>query len=126
MPGTRFKQESGFTLVELMVTLATLALLFGLVTLTLSGVGADAQAEVCTTEYHVVQSAINIYLAENPGIDLTPGTNTTISNGDGEFADYLRGTTEGLYSWTADGELSAGTCPAPDPAPPWPCGVPGP
>mgnify|MGYP006280914779 FL=1 len=126
MPGTRFKQESGFTLVELVVTLATLALLFGLVTLTLSGVGVEAQADVCTTEYHVVQSAMTIYLAENPGETLEPGTNTTISSGNGQFADLLRGTTEGLYSWTADGELTAGTCPAPDPTPPWGCGVPGP
>ncbi len=126
MPLTLFKQENGFTLVELLVTLAVLALLFGIVTLTLNGLGADAQTDACSAEYYIVQSAIKIYQAENPGEELTPGTDTTISNGDSEFADYLRGTTEGLYSWTADGVLTAGTCPAPDPAPPWPCGIPGP
>lgn len=119
------KQESGFTLVELLVTIAILSLLFGIVSLTLSGVGGNAQSEACTAEYHVVQSAIEIYMTENPDTELTPGTNTTISHGDGQFAEHLRGTTEGLYSWTADGVLTAGTCPAPDPTPPWGCGVPG-
>ena len=118
------KQEGGFTLVELLVTIAILALLFGIATLTLSGVGANAQTEVCAAEYHVVQSAIDIYMAENPGIALSAGTDTTISNGDGEFADFLRGTTVGLYSWTDMEFLTAGTCPAP--VSPQPCGIPGP
>lgn len=121
-----FKQEAGFSLVELLVTLATLALLFGIVTLSLSGAGEDAQADVCSAEYHVVQSAIDMYLADNPGAALDPGTNTTISSGDGQFADLLRGTTEGLYSWNENGVLTPGTCPAPDPTPPWNCGIPGP
>jgi len=121
-----FKQECGFTLIELLVTIATLALLFGIISLALNGVGSDAQTDVCTAEYHIVQSAIEFYMTENPGVELTPGTNTTISNGDGQFADLLRGTTEGLYSWTADGVLTAGTCPAPEPTVPGPCGIPGP
>ncbi|MCD4801774.1 MAG: prepilin-type N-terminal cleavage/methylation domain-containing protein [Anaerolineales bacterium] len=120
-----FKQEVGFTLVELLVTIAILSLLFGIITLALSDVGANAQSEVCTSEYHVVQSAIDIYMAENPGITLSAGTNTTISNGDGQFADFLRGTTVGLYSWTTAGVLTAGTCPAPVSTPPGPCGIPG-
>ena len=109
------KQENGFTLVELLVTLAVLALLFGIVTLTLTGLGAEAQTDACSAEYHVVQSAIEIYQAENPDATLIPGANTTISSGDGQFADYLRGTTEGLYSWTEEGILTAGSCPAPEP-----------
>jgi len=124
---TRFiKQEGGFTLIELLVTIAILALLFGIVTMTLSGVGANAQTSVCAAEYHVVKSAIEIYIADNPGVLLTPGTNITISNEDSEFADYLRGTTVGLYSWTEDGVLTAGTCPAPVSTQPWICGNPGP
>lgn len=121
-----FKQEAGFTLIELLVTIAILAALFGIVTMALGGVGANSQSDACAAEYRVVKSAINIYMAENPGVALTSGTNTTISNGDGQFADYLRGTTAGLYSWTSDGILTAGTCPAPVSTPPGGCGVPSP
>jgi prepilin-type N-terminal cleavage/methylation domain-containing protein len=108
-----FYKEDGFTLVELLVTIAILAILFGITTLTLSGVGASAQADVCLAEVSIVQSAIDIYMATNPGVSLTADSDTTISNGDGEFADFLRGTTEGLYSWTSAGDLTPGTCPAP-------------
>ena len=41
-----FTKEDGFTLVELLVTIAILAVLFGITTLTLSGVGANAQSTV--------------------------------------------------------------------------------
>ncbi len=120
-----FNQEGGFTLVELLVTVAILAALFGIATMALGGVGASAQSDICTAEYHVVQSAIDYYMAENPGAALTPGTNTTISSTDGEFADFLRNTTLGLYSWTSAGVLTAGSCPAPV-STPGPCGVPSP
>ncbi len=113
-------------MVELLVTIAILALLFGITSLTLGGVGANAQTSACAAEFQSVQSAIDIYMAENPAVVLTAGTNTTISNGDGQFADYLRGTTVGLYSWTTTGVLTAGTCPAPAPTQPWGCGTTGP
>ena len=122
-----FKQEGGFTLVEILVTIALLAMLFGIATLALGGVGANAQTDVCAAEYHVVQSAIDIYMAGNLDVALSADTDTTISNGDGQFADLLRGTTVGLYSWTDTGVLTAGTCPAPvSPGSPQPCGIPGP
>jgi len=116
------EQEDGFTLIELLVTIAILAALFGIVTMALGGVGSSAQSDACNAEYRVVKSAINIYMAENPGVPLIEGTNTTISNTDGQFAVHLRGTTAGLYSWTSAGVLTAGTCPAPVPTQPWGCG----
>jgi len=109
-----FYKEDGFTLVELLVTIAILAVLFGITTLTLGGVGANAQTTVCAAEVAVVQSAIDIYLAADGAITLS-STPATISPSDGEFAKYLRSETLGLYSWTAAGVLTAGTCPAPAP-----------
>jgi prepilin-type N-terminal cleavage/methylation domain-containing protein len=120
-----FNQEDGFTLVELLVTIAILTMLFGIISMTLSGVADDAQTKACSAEYHVVKSAIEIYMSENPGVGLSEGADTTISNGDGQFADYLRGSTTGLYSWTTDGVLTAGTCPAPESTGSWGCGTTG-
>ena len=61
-----FKSEGGFTLVELLVTIAILGVLFGIVTLTLSGVGANAEDSVKIAECAVVQSAADIWLAVTP------------------------------------------------------------
>jgi prepilin-type N-terminal cleavage/methylation domain-containing protein len=109
-----FSSEGGFTLVELLVTIAILAILFGIVTLTLSGVGDDAQTSVCDAEYQVVQSAIDIFQAAHPGVPTSEGTDSVISGtvAATDFTDYLRGDTVGEYTWTTAGVLTAGDCPA--------------
>lgn len=99
-----FSSEGGFTLVELLVTIAILAVLFGIVTLTLSGVGSDAQTTVCAAEVAVVQSAMDIYMAADASNTIAAnGTAATISEAATGFQQYLRGTTEGTYTWDADG-----------------------
>ena len=107
------RAEGGFTLVELLVTIAILAVLFGVVTLSLTGVGSDAQTTVCDAEVAVVQSAMDIYLAEDSSNTIgAQSTASTISEGSSGFQQYLRGTTVGTYTWDAGGDnLSQGTCP---------------
>jgi len=107
-----FKAEGGFTLVELLVTIAILAVLFGITTLTLSGIGSDAQDTVCEAEYHVVQSAIDIYMAANPDATLAAGSDTTVGPLTAGFGQYLRSDSVGEYTWTTAGALTAGDCPA--------------
>jgi prepilin-type N-terminal cleavage/methylation domain-containing protein len=110
-----FKAEGGFTLVELLVTIAILAVLFGIVTLTLTGVGSGAEATVCDAEFGVVQSAIDIYMAEDTSNSITAQAAAgTITGGSGEFTDYLQGETLGTYTWDADGaNLVQDACPGP-------------
>jgi len=113
--------EGGFTLVELLVTIAILAVLFGVVTLSLSGVGSDAEDTTKVAECGVVQSAADIYLAEEPSNAITPrgsGSAAVINSGDVEFDVYLRDLpTSYTYWWTSDGDVNCPDVPTPTPVP---------
>jgi len=109
-----FKAEGGFTLVELLVTIAILGVLFGIVTLTLGGVGANAEKTVRIAECGVVQSAIDIYMAENNVSTITGRVALNVDeiesgDVDAQFRGYLRDLpTQFTYWWTTAGLL---TCP---------------
>lgn len=107
-------EERGFTLVELLVTISILAVLFGIVTLTLGGVGADAEDTVEAAEIEVVQSAIDIYMADQNVSTIAEQTSAINISGttDGAFAQYLRSMpTRCTYTWDTEGNVSLGACP---------------
>ena len=109
-----FKAEGGFTLVELLVTIAILGVLFGIVTLTLSGVGSDAEDTVKVAECGVVKSAADIWLAVDTGNIIVARTDAAIIKfDDAKFANaYLRDLpTEYKYSWTAAGDVKCADVP---------------
>ncbi|MBS3753795.1 MAG: prepilin-type N-terminal cleavage/methylation domain-containing protein [Anaerolineales bacterium] len=116
------KEEGGFTLVELLVTIAILAVLFGVVTLSLTGVGSDAEETVNDAELGVVQSAVDIYFAENniSSLDASDVPTAECLQGNYSFETYLRftdGNSKCQYTVTTGGDVSqeadctSSTCP---------------
>ena len=106
------KGQRGFTLVELLVTIAILGTLFGIVTLALNGLTASTTANVKAAEFDQVQTSVDIYLA-----DLYPGTTVipvrvaaaviASANTDAPFKTFLRSLpTLYTYSWDTDGNVT--------------------
>ncbi|NQS92244.1 MAG: prepilin-type N-terminal cleavage/methylation domain-containing protein [Chloroflexi bacterium] len=107
-----FHKEDGFTLVELLVTIAILAVLFGITTLTLSGIGTNASSTVNAAEKAVVNSAMDIYLAVAAGNSfIANGTSAVITAGGTSFGQYLRTDTKCSYTWAANGPVLVQVCP---------------
>ena len=103
------RDQGGFTLIELLVTISILAVLFGIVSLSLRNVGTSATTNVKAAEKTIVESAIDIYFADVPTNTITArdvGACAIITGGGSEFAEYLRRDTEYSYYWTADGVVT--------------------
>jgi prepilin-type N-terminal cleavage/methylation domain-containing protein len=108
------RNEGGFTLVELLVTIAILALLFGIAALGLGGLTVNSDTQLRAAELAVVQSAVDIHMAVNAGtggVATIPARTTaaTISSTDTDapFKTYLRQLpTSYTYTWTTDGLVS--------------------
>lgn len=109
------KKEAGFTLVELLVAIGILAVLFGIVSLSLSGVGSDAENTVNDAELGVVQSAVDIYIADETVASIPDRTSPAVINSgdsDAPFNVYLRSMpTKCQYTWTAEGIVTQDSCP---------------
>ena len=103
------KTQGGFTLIELLVVIAILAVLFGVTALALNGVGANAGTVTASAEKDIVQTAIDVYMAQNAGVLLpAPATGQVGPNTIPGFGTYLRRSSKYLYTWTATGGLTQG------------------
>ncbi len=106
------KGQQGFTLVELLVTIAILGTLFGIVTLALNGLTANTTANIARAELDQVQTAADIWLADNyPDttvvVERLVGAVAVIDTGDVLFEMYLRSLpTQYTYWWDTDGNVT--------------------
>ncbi len=106
------KGDRGFTLVELLVTIAILGTLFGIVTLALNGLSANATTNIKAAELDQVQTAVDIYLAANyPTVTTVTArasaATIAAADTDAPFTSYLRQLpTQFTYTWDTDGNVT--------------------
>ena len=105
------QSESGFTLVELLVTITIMGVLFGIVTLALNGLTTSATANTKAAELSQVQTAADIHLAAGYPSAVIAGraVAATIASADTdcEFLSYFRSLpTVYTYSWDTDGNIT--------------------
>lgn len=108
------KSERGFTLVELLVTIAIMGVLFGIVSLALNGLTVSTTANTKAAELDQVQTAVDIYLAANyPTITVIPvrvvGSAAVVASADADapFRIYLRSLpTIYTYYWDVNGNVT--------------------
>ncbi len=98
------KNQRGFTLIELLVVIAILAVLFGVTALALSNVGQGAEQAAMNGEKDVVQTAIDVYIAQ--GHSLSAQTTWTQVGPASPFGTYLRRTSKYYYQWNSNGLIT--------------------
>jgi len=95
--------QRGFTLIELLVVIAILAVLFGITALALNNVGNNAEQVTACAERDVVQTAIDVYVAQGNSVSAGSGQ---VSPGSPPVGPYLRRTTRYYYTWDNNGLVS--------------------
>ena len=124
----RIRSERGFTLVELLVVLAVLAILIAIVVPNLAGITGCARRSAAETELDTVQSALDSMMSRNEAVAVyaqatankitldTTLVMTKIIGYDPESKTdtygtvtptwLLRNTTHGKYTWDSTGKVA--------------------
>ncbi|MEW6233434.1 MAG: type II secretion system protein [Chloroflexota bacterium] len=103
------KSEAGFTLIELLVVITILGVLFGITALSLSGVGSNAETNAKKAELDVVQTAMDVSLAQGTAVPTQVAFTTVVpcpTPSAPWFCTYLRRNTKYGYAWGATGTVT--------------------
>jgi type IV pilus assembly protein PilA len=107
--------EAGFTLVELLIVLAILAILVAVVLPNFTGLLGKSQTTAASAEKTIVQTAVDANmaassLATTKAITTATTDMTTASGGFGLYPSYMRGTaTKGTYTVDTTGKVTQAT-----------------
>ena len=128
----RIRSERGFTLVELLVVLAVLAILIAIVVPNLAGITGGARRSAAETELDTVQSAMDSMMSKFEAVSVTPqggagarilldaelvltrivgydAVNEVDTLGPITETWLLRTSTHGTYTWTETGQVYQAT-----------------
>jgi len=104
--------EAGFTLVELLIVLAILAILVAVVLPNFTGLLGSSQTTASSAEQIIVQTAVDAKMASDglattTAITTATSDMTTASGGFGLYPTYMRGTvTHGTYTVDTTGKVT--------------------
>jgi type II secretory pathway pseudopilin PulG len=73
------KRPKGFTLNDLLAAVTLLGILAAIITLSLVGLASNATVQSCSTEYKIVQAALDTYMASN-NLTTLPTMQSTFTN----------------------------------------------
>jgi prepilin-type N-terminal cleavage/methylation domain-containing protein len=107
--------EEGFTLVELLIVLAILAVLVAVVLPNFTGLLGGAKTTASDAELVIVQTAVDAKMAADGTAttgEVADPTNDMTATGFDLYPAYMRSsTTSGCYTCDTTGLVAPGTCP---------------
>ncbi len=109
------KREGGFTLVELLMVLAILAILVAVVLANFTGLLSGSKATANSAELNIVQTAVDVRMA-NESLATYPDTSADTDDMSAAqfnlYPTYMRSSTSNCnYTVVADGTVSQISCP---------------
>jgi len=104
----RRRGEAGFTLVEVLIVLAILAIMAAIILPNFTGLLGGSQTTAASAELNIVQTAVDAKMADQ-GLSTIPAVAVATSDmtSFGLAPAYMRGTaTKGTYTLAADGTVT--------------------